>query len=601
MNKRLIVIWIIGMCAMNACGNEKEDDDFTNGDLKCVPEFFVSSCQTSKRHTECVDNKIVYKSCPGNTVCDEGVCIEALQNCSQQDYRTTCKDKMHYTHCHDEGYVETLECDTGSECVYGACHPKGCRDDGCLCDAEAFASSCEGDVLVSCHRGFVMKYRCADDGLTCDEGQCKSIGMIECDEASQAGKCIGDTVVRCLDFDSVLDSPKNGLGNVTAINCGVLFNNAGICAIIGGEANCYPPCHEDDLKKDKIQICSDDAPSAYYSGKCIRVSNGAYALNNNLPGYCSGDHSKMCKNNKCVENTLFETKCNPKTDKNFCDGFMLNYCNEDGYFEVKSCALDLLHEYEECLEIDGIADCYEPCKTEGDFYFSYKDYISINSEAFRYECTKTPNGLYYVPEPIKCYAILDSSGNEAGSLLSFSLKGKICVQKEATATDSHCDGNVAILYDSFIIRDNDHSEIKDFEIPFDCGTQSCVVYKNKAVCADTCTAKDVGKTKYTCTIDDIKEVFISQSYRCTKVEDKYYWLLQSTSKCGHGCSEKQGCKNIHPSEGMDCSQADNIDFQNNGQMCDNNIYLSCNNDNIIEAYDCGMKKCAILEDKYGCF
>ncbi|MBO4350428.1 MAG: hypothetical protein J6A01_05715 [Proteobacteria bacterium] len=579
-------------------------------EISCTPGEYVSECQGEKQYTVCNESEQIESAdCEGDTICMGGECKEK-EECDPLDYIGICVDETHYTACHENGYVKTFECEENTECLSGTCSPKDCTGVGCECDAASFTATCEDDKYVACENGVVTEYNCADDGMVCYQGQCSVVGMVECDANSFVDKCIGDTLVLCSKHG--YEKLDNADGYVTypdllfAGNCAFAFEERqGICAVVNGIANCYRPCSDKEYEDHASSICGGIDSSV--PGGCQESDDHKYIFTideNAEIQYCTTDETNICKDGKCIKDDKVFTSCDPSTDKSICDGNYLYYCyDDDGYLSEPYFTMDACLLYgAECLEIDGVSDCYLPCETEGDFIYS--DVDIPRGKAVRYECTNTDKGMYYIPKPAECYAIFNSEdpSYEDHDYLS---NGDICVHDKTDATEGVCDGNVAKNVDLFEYRNENDDWVSDmFEIAIDCGSKTCGVLDGKAFCAETCTAEDESnkQTKHVCSIfNDWKELeYRSLSYSCVQVDDKYFWVNDGGVSCGHGCAEDQTCKQIHSAEAMSCSEVSDSEFKDDGYQCDNNIFLYCY-DGSVQAYNCGNQVCAKLEDTRGCF
>ena len=556
----------------------------------CIEAEFIPECSDSTHYTICQDGFTGYEACEGDAICIEGQCTTEL-GCEQESYVSECQGTTQRTICSDEGVISSEDCPEGTTCSDGECK------EAQPCDSQTYVNTCNGSKRTSCDAGVVAEYDCAGDGLSCYEGECVLASTVECDPATFEDKCIGNTAVTCgsrninISLDGVSAFYPNMLN---AYNCSSDTGYSGICAVIDGAADCYRPCVSDS-QSDNASVCD----GLYYaiSGKCQETSDQRYVFIEDEEAEkmkCDGENVNLCVDGQCILDDKLDAACSVENDKAFCDKGNLYYCYNDGYnseayYRIMNCEEDGYV----CAEIDSNADCYKPCTVEGSFF--YEQYDSPTGEAYKYECTKTSDGLFYVPSKAECYCVIDSKDPKQICLLDN--PGDICVNTQSSLEESLCDGNIAKNVMELAVESADGTENKLFEYELDCGDKTCALNENKALCLETCTEEDTENDKRNCDLifDEGEAYYLSKTYHCEQVNDQYYWIEDEDKEevCPRGCAEDQSCKHIHDSERTSCSIDDS-------DKCDNNIFLKCNY-GVWNAYDCGNNTCAVTDEFEGCF
>ena len=559
----------------------------------CDETDFVSECIDDMHYTVCKEGVVATEACEGDIQCVGGKCSEA-QTCVQSDFVPECQGTEKHTICTDEGIVSSENCPEGTECSGGECLAQNPDS----CDPATFTNTCDGNMRKACDGNVVTTFDCASDGLVCYQGECILASSVECDPVTFENKCIGNTVVKCGSSLTVA-VPVGGIAiqypsTVSAYDCAYDEKDSGICAVMDDIADCYRPCPSAEQSESAL-ICDGLRYAA--SGKCVVSSDkkNIFIEDQDVEEVdCESKDTNMCVAGQCIMDKRIDASCSVDTDKSFCENGLLYYCYDDdgylsdAYYRIWNCEEDGYV----CVDFNSNVGCYEPCKTEGAFYF--EQYDGPTGEAYRYECTMTPNGLFYIPSKAECYCVLDSKDSRLDCKLDS--RGDICINTKSALEVSQCDGNIAKNVMELKIDSADGSEYKPFEYIKDCGSQTCVLSDGEALCLDTCTEEDAQSetVKKVCGLkDDEGEIYYSsRSYQCEQMNDLYYWIEGEEEYCDRGCAEDQTCKRIHESEGTSCSMDD-------ANKCDKNIFLECRNDTW-EAYDCGKLTCAISDNIEGC-
>ena len=432
-------------------------------------------------------------------------------------------------------------------------------EDGSACTVADFKNQCRTDTsYMICENDQVVTKNCVSNQV-CLGGECKNIAVQlqqSCDPAS--------FVPVCSDEKHRTFCSEDGQSGVE-LCAGELKCSEGACVeeSSGGQADCTDVGCRCDARKYRSS-CDNDKRLACDVDVITETDSAAYVL--------------TCYEGECVD--VISTECDEKF-KDVCIGNRHVYC-DDG--EVKS--EDCYGDDERCLTINGSAACYSECLDEGRSY--YRCLYDENGTAQKSTCTLTENGLFEVWSDETCFACLNPSDNGGFDAQIWDV-AQICLSKECTAGPDKCEDNHVIS-----CRSGDFS--KGYELDYDCGDKSCVVYDDDAICADECTAELAGQHQRQCL------EYGSTDFICTQIGDKYYWIYNDREPemmCHHGCNEETGeCIKIHPDEYKPCSLNEESDDYY-APKCDNNVGLACYSD-YVSASECDGT-CLMVDDNPGCY
>lgn len=464
-------------------------------------------------------------------------------SCQAEGFKSWCKTATSYTVCEDNQIV-IKDCDGEQICNFGECRDKPAEGETCACDPADFKGYCTSATTYSaCEDNEIVDKTC-DAEQVCNLGECKPkpVEKDPCTPGSYRSLCEDGTHRTLCSEDGKIEieaCPADTTcvdGNCKGEN--TECNEVGCACDSSFQNSC------DDTKRiacDNGIITEYDCAAdglTCHEGECYVV--GQLACDNTFKNKCIGNNLLSC-----TENRL------PLQQDETCQEPM-GYLSLDRCNEINGGI---------CSTISGITDCYEPCTTEGEILYDHCGYY--DRKASKLTCTKTDTGLFYIPseaECISCGEMIPGYGFDSME------RGSICATEQCTyQEEASCTGNKASTCSS-----------EGDRITFDCGQDKCVVYGDKALCAEECTANLKDTHKYSCDLhfensEGLYGQYSSKDYVCTQVGEKYYWILRSEDLCQNGCdSTTNSCKKLHADEGKSCTE-----YGEYATRCADNILLTC--------------------------
>ncbi len=165
-------------------------------------------------------------------------------------------------------------------------------------------------------------------------------------------------------------------------------------------------------------------------------------------------------------------------------------------------------------------------------------------------CSKSSDCLSDYCDSQSVCAEKPGAGNNTGE----NVLGKTC-SEHADCGENYCVSSVCVTIDDvnrsecnssdnpyclgdYLVKCRVYSEMSYRNDVTDCakGEQKCIVHNSVGVCADPCTAEDVGKEKTICDEDNKNwEGYIIgvEVHKCQQVNDTYYYVFDRYENCAY--------------------------------------------------------------------
>ncbi len=434
--------------------------------------------------------------------------------------------------------------------AFSGCKESGSEGDGGktpACSEDSFKQSCVGLISYQvCEQSEIVTKSCPS-GSVCKEGNCMTVdpGERVCDDDSYESECRDNGYTICTD------------GQLSTIPCvGGKICESGKCI-----EQSEPGGHSEAWTKPAMpETCNDDT----------------------MVPYCYDNIRLSCKNGKIVQTDCTEfglachygeckatagQPCTPTVDKNQCVGNTLITCDFENYtLKSKPCGDDI------CATVEGAAGCYTPCKNSAQSS-DYNKYCWGIDAYVTARCVESDEHQYVISDIQKeegdYYNYKDCPDDE------FCSDGE-CAPRHSGFTDG-CTSDLTEFCDRNIAYTCKKDWFGDYEMNAKtCGSDTCVVYQDKALCASSCTKSLEGVTRSYCHYDDHDISLASVTEVCQKIDNEYYWIL----------TERKGCDECNEYTGK-CTE-DEFVCDDDGLNCYSPNVEKCDTSKDSERYRCVM-------------
>lgn len=566
----------------NVCKLQPVEQDCTPFEKKCDGGLAICDSTGHWQYAECLceEDEIEGPKCAGS---EPAKCTPGEKKCAGAAGLAVCDDKGEWQYadciCEDDA-------NDGPKCADAPVNPcdsctdnQVCKNGGCV-DIPA-------DIEVSDVAQCEKDEDCAE-GLACAAKACVPKGMLEAEfgdpcpedwyKTNYYEACDADGNARYCGYDDNENVVLFIEGCTSACRMAYASEDKYYTAVcdVPASASCFEEGEEINYC-DVIEDASGDfAYSSYYL--CLPATDGKYAA---VDMAVWGDYSE-CSSTACTadgsacEGGEMPTSCEFETK---CDGNVYSYCFDLGIFGVWQDSVDCAQDGMVCDTISGESSCFKPCSDIGNVsYACVEDELDGEISLVKTECKDFGEGrVYDINSQKVCGNDCDA---EAGACKVLEI-GAAC---DADTFVQECVGNSVTKCENGVVA-----------IDEDCAASGnvCAVFQGEGYCLGACDK--VGSEMTGC--QDFGGVGAYLELECTADDNgQLVWDIAGGNYCSSQvCANENECQKLVEDEGTAC------DYKTHSDACRDNILVTCNDENILEARNCDFDGavCGVLADGYG--
>lgn len=554
-------------------------------------DFTGSKCQGDNLLT-CSNGVLSTTACEFGCDASANVCKaqELPENCTPGEKK--CAGNAGLAVCDDDGKWAYADCicvddpTDGSKCDSGI-EPPADPCAACTDNQVCKNGSC-ADIPTDIEVSDVVACQADDDcgdGLVCANKACVPAGMLEANDGDACPEdwykthyyeaCDADGNARYCAYDDddnvVLFVDKCSTACKMAYVADEDYYTA-VCDV-PDSAKCFEENEElgycddsyDDFAFESYYVCM---PST--DGSLTAVDMSVWGEYNECKGTtCSAD-GLTCADGAMPTSCEFETKC---------DGSTFYYCYDLGIFGVYDGSEDCSELGMVCDTIDGAAGCFKPCDNAGSVSYACNvDEEEGTLNLVTNTCTSFGEGqVYEITSSRTCGNACDADNGACKAL-------EVGAECDEVTFVPECLGNALTKCEGVVVAIDEDCEASG---------NVCATFGGEGYCMGACDSEDAERTA----CQEFGGAGAMLDLVCSKDDNgTLVWDIDGGHYCSsHVCASDSECKKLVDDEGSEC------DYKTHSDACRGSILVTCNDENVLEAMDCGFEEaeCGVLTDGYG--